>query len=129
MDSNNANYSSDTNGVLFNKNKTTLIRYPLYSSISSYTVPSTVKTISGKAFDSSRNLKSLTLGSAVTSIKDGAFSDCTELSGITVAEGNKYYSSDKTGVLFNANKTTLIKYPSANTAKTYVVPSTVTTIR
>ena len=128
VNSNNANYSSDTNGVLFNKNKTTLIRYPLYSSISSYTVPSTVETISGKAFDSSRNLKSLTLGSAVTLIKDGAFSDCTELSGITVAEGNKYYSSDKTGVLFNANKTTLIKYPSANTAKTYVVPSTVTTI-
>ncbi len=128
VNSSNANYSSDTSGVLFNKNKTTLIRYPLNSSISLYTVPNTVKTIGDKAFDSSRNLKSLTVGNAVTSIGNGAFSGCTELSKITVAQGNKYYSSDDFGALFNADKTTLIKYPSANTAKTYVVPSTVTTI-
>ncbi len=128
VSSNNTNYSSDSNGVLFDKNKTTLIRYPLNSSTSSYTVPSTVKTIKDKAFYSSRNLKLLTLGKAVSSIGSNAFAECTELAKITVSADNTYYSSDDAGVLFNASKTTLVKYPPANTAASYVVPNTVTTI-
>ena len=51
----NANYSSLA-GVLFNKNKTTLIQYTKANTVTDYTIPETVTTIGKYAFEDCRNL-------------------------------------------------------------------------
>ena len=51
------NYYSSNNGVLFNKKKTALIRYPEGKSQTSYTIPNSVTSIGGVAFDGCTGLK------------------------------------------------------------------------
>lgn len=73
VDQNNRNYSS-ADGVLFNKSKSELIRYPRGKN-GSYTIPNTVKTIGDNAFASAKGLTSVTIPSSVTDIGDTAFAD------------------------------------------------------
>ena len=49
VDSNNPNYDS-ADGVLFNKNRTTLIQYPFGNTNASYTIPNSVTSIGNEAF-------------------------------------------------------------------------------
>ena len=71
-------------GVLFNNAKTTLIQYPAGSSKTTYTVPSTVTTISWSAFYGSSALVRVTIGSGVKTIETEAFSACTGIESITI---------------------------------------------
>ena len=80
--SNNSNYSSDSFGVLFNKNKTKIIQAP--GVISVYTIPNGVTTIGEYAFDGCTGLKSVTIPASVTTIGDDAFFDCTGLTTVTI---------------------------------------------
>lgn len=70
----NPNYSSDGEGVLFNKNKTVLIQYPLGKKDESYTVPEGVLTIGGSSFAWVKNLKQVVMPGSVTAIEEKAFS-------------------------------------------------------
>lgn len=76
-------YFSVADGVLYNKDKTELLYAP---AVVSLTVPSTVTTIGLYAFYHNYNIKSLTIPASVTEIKEGAFGDCTALSGITIED-------------------------------------------
>jgi hypothetical protein len=118
-------YFSSTNGVLFTKNRTTLIEYPGGAG-GSYTVPSTVTTIASAAFEYSTNLDSVSIGTEVTSIGAYAFYDSAILTAITVNATNVDYSSPN-GVLFNKNQTMLMQYPSG-LGGSYIIPDTVTNI-
>ncbi|MBQ9921318.1 MAG: leucine-rich repeat protein [Clostridia bacterium] len=80
------------------------------------------------AFYNCSKLTDITLSDSVTSIQEYAFRYCNKLERITVDDNNKNYSSDQNGVLFNKDKTVLIKYPAGNTASSYVVPEGVTSI-
>lgn len=145
----NNSYSSD-NGVLFNVDKTTLIRYPEGKTDISYSVPEGVVTIDMDAFRSCESLTSVSIANSVTSIGGGAFqycqdlesvnigvgltslgeqsfSNCFSLDAFNVEEGNNSYSSED-GVLFNADKTTLIKYPEGKKETAYSIPNGVTII-
>ena len=53
------------------------------------------------------------------------FSGCNKLECITVDENNKHFSSDEFGVLFNKDKTTLIKYPNNSNQTIYTIPDSV----
>jgi hypothetical protein len=81
VDSGNNSYSSE-NGVLYNKNKSTLIAYPTASG--SYTIPNSVNSIGGYAFYSCTSLTSITIPNSVTSIGEWAFYHCTSLTSITI---------------------------------------------
>ena len=78
VDSNNPNYSS-VDGVLFYKDKTTLIQYPIGNTRSEYTIPNSVTSIGNQAFYNCTSLTSVTIGNSVTSIGRLAFAGCDKL--------------------------------------------------
>ena len=84
--SGNPNYSSDSHGVLFNKDKTKLIQFP-GGIKGSYTVPSSVTSIEAWAFEYSTGLTSVIIPGSVTSIGYSAFSACSGLTNVTISNG------------------------------------------
>ena len=184
-------FMSSLDGVLFNKERTELLRYPRGLKNSSYVVPASVrkictnafclasvksvklspsvKEIDNLAFSLCFSLKSIVFGkklrvigrnaftgcSALTSveipegvdtIERAAFAECASLQfaqlpstvsymrhpfincpslkEVRVAKGNPFYSSEG-GVLFNKDKTVLLKYPSNKADTVYRIPDTV----
>ena len=85
VDDNNANYCSDDKGVLFNKDKTELIRAPGALS-DSYIVPSGVTKIGKYAF-SGCNLTSVMIPGSVTDFGSYAFNNCDNLTSATILDG------------------------------------------
>ena len=83
VDDANTKYSS-VDGVLFNKDKTELIYYPLGKTETSYTVPDSVTKIGEGAFINCTALTSVTIGEDVTEIDDYAFDGCNNLSIVNV---------------------------------------------
>jgi hypothetical protein len=81
---NNPNYSS-LNGVLFNKNQTVLVLFPLGEATtnSSYTIPSGVTSIGAGAFEICKSLTSVTVPAGITNIGNEAFDNCTNLTSVT----------------------------------------------
>jgi hypothetical protein len=103
VDTRNNEYSS-VEGVLFNKDRTILIKYPEGKQERSYNIPSSVATV-----------------------KYWAFWRCASLASITVDSQNTAYSSID-GVLFNKDKTVLICYPAGRQESTYTIPAGVISI-
>lgn len=121
----NTNYCSD-NDVLFNKDKTHLIQYPAGKTDTQYEIPTGVTTVEENAFEGS-SFSEITIPDSITNIVENIVHNCDNLSAINVSAGNPNYSSIN-GVLFNKEKTTLIKYPSAKQDTTYSIPSGVNSI-
>ncbi len=86
VDENNANYSSDEYGVLFNKDKTTLIQYPIGNKRTAYAIPDSVKSIGDNAFYDCTSLASVTIPDSVTTIGDYAFRGCKSLVSVTIPD-------------------------------------------
>lgn len=82
VDVNNPNYCS-IDGVLFNKDITTLIQYPIGNTRTEYTIPNNVTTIGVFAFYACKYLISITIPNSVTRIENDAFYDCSFLTSIT----------------------------------------------
>jgi len=77
--------------------------------------------------NSNGRLTSIAIPSSVSFINERAFSFVDTLTSITVDSRNPYYTSVD-GVLFDKNIQTIIAYPLGRTARTYTIPSTVTSI-
>ncbi|MCD7796747.1 MAG: leucine-rich repeat domain-containing protein [Clostridiales bacterium] len=104
VSSNNEYYTSD-DGVLFNKDKTEIICYPIAkANNTSYTVPDSVTSIWDDAFSFCTNLKSVIILDGVTSIGSVAF----YVSGVT----DVYYSGtegDWNNITIGSNNTNSTK--------------------
>ncbi len=87
----------------------------------SVSLPESLEKIGDDAFLQCPKLQYVNLGSMVNGIDGDTFDGCNGLLGFTVSEANPYYSSEN-GVLFNKDKTELIRYPSAAKASAYTVP-------
>ncbi len=85
VDEGNQNFLSEE-GVLFNKEKNVLLFFPQSNSIKNYTVPNSVKTISGQAFYSAKNLEKVFIGDSVTEIGSYAFAYCEALDTVEIGK-------------------------------------------
>ena len=99
MDKANKTYSSDEYGVLFNKDKTELMRCPRAFS-GSYAIPEGVMTIGYEAFIYCKGLTGITIANSVATIEYEAFSNCdgltsVEIPGNVLSLGNSaFYNCD-----------------------------------
>ena len=84
VDGKNPAYSSDASGVLYNKEKTVLIQYPVGNARTSFTIPNSVTEIGGMAFYDCKSLAAVTIPDSVTCIGDQAFRACTRLAAVTI---------------------------------------------
>ncbi len=97
-----------------------------WTGLSSVTLPEGVTSIGANAF-ATTSLKSITIPASVSDIYvSNAFYLCEKLTSIEVAAGNTHYSSVG-GILFNGDKTTLLKYPAGKQGA-YTIPNGVTGI-
>jgi hypothetical protein len=108
----NTQYSSE-NGVLFNKDKTTIVCYP-GGKTGSYVIPNSVIIIGDYAFHFCRGLSSVTIPNSVTTIGNSAFRYCDGLTTVTIP-------NSVTTIVYQA-----FEYCSGLTSVT--IPNSVTTI-
>lgn len=134
-------------GVLFSKDMKKIVIYPKAKEDSKYVVPDGVEVIEQRAFNGSNNLKEIKFSSSLKNISDYAFCYCTniesfeipenvenitkwsfwscsKLKAINVTQNNNNFSSQD-GILFDKNKTTLVKFPSGNEKTQYNIPESV----
>ncbi|MBQ9551676.1 MAG: leucine-rich repeat domain-containing protein [Clostridia bacterium] len=152
VDSNNPNYSNDSDGALYNKDKTVLIRYPQdynrtelnirdgviivandafrdCKRLTYISTPESTTTIGDRAFSNCTLLDSVYIRSGVSSIGDQVFDGCESLGGIAISGSNASFYTDPWGILYNKNQTELIRCPEGKYSVYANMPTTVTTIR
>lgn len=78
----NNSFCLDAQGILYNKDKTRLIKVPC--GLTNVVIPDTVKSIGRYAFSGCNGITSLELPEGLTSIEDEAFAGCTNLASINL---------------------------------------------
>ncbi len=124
------------NGVLYNAEKTVLLKVPAYKH-GSYKTPGTVNKISSYAFNGCQKLDKITIGEGIKKINKNSFNassvkeislpstlktlknelniiDTYNLTDITIPENNQYFSS-VSGMLYSKDKSILYMYPAGRT--------------
>jgi len=126
----NPNFKS-VDGVLYSKDGTRLIQYPVNKAGTSFTVPTGVTNIDSFAFGCLANLKTLTLPDSVTTVNSFAsINGCNNNSLTTFIVGSGSASlSTVDGVLFNKNQTIQLAYPASKPGANYTMLNTVTTLQ
>ena len=112
VDKNNKYYSS-VDGVMFDKDQKTLVRFP-HASVGHYSIPDTVENISRSAFYGSKKIESITIPDSVTEIDAFAFGMCTGLTSIAIPSSLNVLSAS----IFNY----------CNSLETVILPDSITEI-
>lgn len=124
VSSSNESYSTDDQGVLYNKDKTWIVTFP--QGKTEYSIPESIYSIEDE-FSGCKKLKTIRIHKNISSIEADAFNSCDSLEEIVIDSSNlKYTSVDN--VLFNKSKSDLIKYPEGKKETSYSVPSGVVKI-
>ena len=101
--------------------------FKYWKSLTCITIPNSVTSIESYAFEKCSSLTHITIPNSITSIGMRAFGECSSLKEIIVQEESLDFSAID-GVLFNKDKTTLIRYPLAKSDDSYMIPNSVTSI-
>jgi len=130
VDSNNPNYCS-SDGVLFNKTKTSVIQYPAGNVNTSYNIPGTIISIGDNAFSNalltsisipksvtsigsaafcSTNLTSISIPNSVTTIGSDAFAGCNKLTSVSIPNS---VTSIGNNMFFNCSALTSVEIPTS----------------
>ena len=139
----NLNYSSDANGILYNKNKSTLIIFPAANLLTSYTTPNTVTgiyvsafsytknlltadfssvtTLNGQTFMDSSSIQEVTFGNSITTLNSQTFQSARALkrvylgTGFTTIENGSFYGNDRLYcVIYAGSNSTIQNYSYPN---------------
>ena len=149
LDSGSEFFALDASGAILSKDKTTLVSFPAGIG-KRFSIPAGIETIGSQAFSGCTQLLEVTIPEGVKQIQDGAFfnclalrtvrlpasvemvasqafGNCKALTEIRVDEANANYRSDKSGVLYTKDWTTLISFP-CGLQGAYAVPDGVFSI-
>ncbi|MBQ1994965.1 MAG: leucine-rich repeat protein, partial [Clostridia bacterium] len=85
-------YYCDENGVLFNKDKTTVMAFPQKHSATTYTVPDGVTYIDTYAFSECSNLTEIVIPDSAQSVGSSAFYYCRNIKKVSVPANLSYYN-------------------------------------
>ena len=91
-------------------------------------VPESYTSIGVSAFSGCTSFSRVIIHKNIEKINDGAFSKCTALAEFSVDKENKQYMSDKWGVLYTKDQSTLMYYPTQRIWPYYNVSYNTTTI-
>ncbi len=86
-----SDYFLSENGILYNKDKTKIICYPVGNKNTSYSIPDTVQVLNEGIFRGCEALQSVTVPASVTIINSSSFSGCKNLSMITFENPLNWY--------------------------------------
>jgi len=149
VENDNPNFCSIA-GVLYTKDKTKIVRFPLGSSEKIFVIPEFVDTIGNSAFDDCKYLEEIkindnvkriekwafhgcdrikvfSLPKTIIEIGEYAFGSCESLLDIEVSFENPKYSSFE-NCLFNKDLSILMQYPIGSKMEIYRVPKNVSII-
>lgn len=79
-------------GVLFNKDKTVLLKYPSNKADTVYRIPDTVKELEWNAFDGVKSLVRIAFPGSLHNIQEGVFRDCPSLTTLEIPKSLQYIS-------------------------------------
>ena len=79
-------YYTSVDDVLFTKDMTTLVYYPLAKNATSYSIPNGVTSIGKRAFGNCNSLTSVTFANSIISIGDYAFFECSGLTSVIIPD-------------------------------------------
>ena len=103
------------------------------NSLKSVVIPSLITKIQRGTFENCTSLTNITIPKSVTEIEavelfgEGVFEGCSSMQAFNVEPGNEFYASED-GILYDKNKTQLIKYPSKKSGNAFIISNTVTKI-
>ena len=117
----------DLEGVLFDKELTTLVRYPIAREGERYEIPDSVTRLADWVFSDCHQIVELYIPASVAEISETALDACPNLAVLEVDPDNRHYMVED-GILFTADRSTLVRYPIGRAEETYAVPEGVTTI-
>lgn len=86
VNSKNKNYMDD-NGVLYTKDKTKIIKYPIKKEGSNYDILEGVTNIENGVFEGCSSLKNITIPKGITNIGESVFYGCSSLTSIIIPKG------------------------------------------
>ncbi len=81
---------SSVDGVLFNKEKTKLIQYPVGNNRTEYQIPNGIVEIGNWAFNNCHNLTNIILPNSVKKINANAFNECQNLTDFIIPENVEF---------------------------------------
>jgi hypothetical protein len=139
----NLNYSSDANGILYNKNKSTLIIFPAANLLTLYTTPNTVTsiyvsafsytknlltadfssvtTLTGQTFMDSSSIQEVTFGNSITTLNSQTFQSASALKRVylgtgftTIVDGSFYGNNRLYCVIYGGSNSTIQNYSYPN---------------
>ena len=107
-------------GVLYSKDKTKIIKFPIAKSISYFSIPLSVSHIETDAFQCCKFVKSILIPHSVNRIHFSAFNECKNLEELIVDEKNKEFCSID-GVLYSKDKRKILRFPIAKKESDYQI--------
>ena len=113
-------YYASVDGGLYNRELTTMYRYPAGKVADSFTVPDSVEFVFRNTFHTS-SLREITLHAGVNMVGANAFCDAFSLENIHAAEENECYH-DTDGVLYDTRYASLHTYPLGKSETSFTVP-------
>ncbi len=97
------------------------------TALQTVTFPESLTTFEDYAFHGCTQLTTISIPPSITDIKEFVFEGCTALTEIDVEDGNVSFHSDG-GVLYDAMKSLLLRYPAARAGESYDILDTCTVI-
>ena len=111
-------------GVLYNKDQTVIIYYPIQNPAEEFSIPEGVEIIGKHSFFACNNLKKITIPSSVFRLENNPFSGCNRLQ---VENHSRNYIFDE-GIIYNKYLTSVIGCLNGTQAEEVILPETIAAI-